>query len=81
MAKKQGGGILSFIFSTAMLLAIVLMIIGNMIDTATNASAPWVVALGSATTALSSATGWFGILIVAGFGGMAYALISKTFNK
>ncbi len=80
MAKKNGG-IISFVFSTALLLAIVLMIIGNIIDTATVGNETWVTALNTATTALSSSTSWFGILIVAGFGGMAYALIQKIANK
>lgn len=64
-----------------LLLAVALMIIGGFIDSATNSTADWVLALQDVIPALSGSTVWFALLITASFGGMAYALVTRLFNR
>lgn len=79
--SKGSGGIIGSLFNIAMLLAIVMLVLGTMADGASNQSAEWVLTIRATITAFGGTTTWFGILIVAYFGGMAYNLISSAFAK
>jgi len=83
MAKSKSGdsGMIGQIFKWGILLAVILMILGGFIDSATNANAEWVLALRETTDALDGSVVWFGLLITASFGGLAYLVVTRVFNK